>query len=134
MLSVIIASRVDQYLQRTIDDLLEKAEGEIEVIVVLDGYWPNPMLKGDPRVIIIHQGEVHNNLGMRVAINAGMSIAEGEYVMKVDEHCMFDQGYDEKLKADYEDNWLVVPRRYRLDAENWKVIEDGRSPVDYMYV
>ena len=57
MLSVIIPSRNNEYLQRTIDDLLEKAEGEIEIIVVLDGYWPSPMLVHDIRVSIIHHGE-----------------------------------------------------------------------------
>lgn len=134
MLSVIIASRVDQYLQRTIDDLLAKAEGEIEVIVVLDGYWPDPMLKDDPRVIILHQGEVHNNLGMRAAINAAVRISRGEFIMKVDEHVMMDRGYDLKLAADCEANWLVVPRRHRLDAEKWQLIDDGRPPVDYMII
>lgn len=134
MLSVIIASRVDQYLQKTVDDLLEKAEGEIEIIVILDGYWPSPLLKDDPRVRIVHQGTIHNNRGMRAAINTGMALAKGEYVMKCDEHTLWDKGFDVKLKADCEDNWCVIPRRYRLDAEKWEVIEDGRPPVDYMFL
>lgn len=134
MVSVIIPSRSDQFLQQTVDDLLEKAEGEIEVIVVLDGYWPNPILRDDPRVVVLHHGIVHNNVGMRGSINTGADIARGDYIMKIDEHCMVDQGYDVKLAADCEDNWVVIPRRYRLDAENWKVIEDGRPPIDYMYI
>ena len=134
MVSIIISSRVDQYLQKTIDDLLSKAEGQIEIIVVLDGYWPDPMIKNDPRVIIVHQGTIHNHKGMRAAINTGAKLVKGEYLMRIDEHCMVDQGYDVKLAANCEDNWLVVPRRYRLDAENWKVLEDGRPPVDYMYI
>ena len=134
MVSVIVPSRVDQYLQRTIDDLSEKAEGEIEIIVVLDGYWPSPMLKNDSRVITLHQGTVHDNLGMRAAINAGVSISKGEYIMKVDEHVMMDQGYDVKLVADCQDNWVVIPRRKRLDAETWTLIEDGRPDIDYMYI
>lgn len=132
MISIIISSRCDTYLQKTVDDLLEKAEGEIEIIVVLDGIWT--LLKDDPRVIIIHQGEVHDNLGMRSAINAGVGIARGEYIMKVDEHVMMDKGYDVKLVADCQDDWLVVPRRHRLDAEKWEIIEDGRPPVDYMII
>lgn len=138
MVSVIIPSRVDQYLQKTIDSLLERSTGDVEVIVVLDGYWPNPPLKDDPRVQIIHQGTLHNNFGLRAAINAGMAIARGEYVMKLDEHCLMDKGWDEKLVADYEDNTIVVPRRYRLDAEKWdlttKTEGDKRPPVDYMYI
>lgn len=132
--SVIIPSRSPDYLQKTIDDLLQKSEGSIEIIVVLDGYWPDPMINPDPRVILVHHGSIHNNYGMRASINAGMAIAKGEYVMKIDEHCMMDQGWDVKLAADCEDNWVCIPRRYRLDAENWTIIHDGRPPVDYMYL
>ncbi len=134
MVSVVIASRVDQYLQPTIDDLLAKAKGEVEVIVILDGYWPNPMIRTNPRVHVVHQGTIHDNWGMRAAINTGIDIARGEYVMKIDEHCMVDEGWDVKLVADMQDDWLVIPRRYRLDAENWQLIEDGRPPIDYMYL
>ena len=134
MLSVIIPSRSPQYLQKTIDDLLLKSRGDIEIIVVLDGIWPDPMPKEDPRVRIIHQGTIHDSLGMRAAINAGVALSRGEYIMKTDEHCMFDDGFDVKLAADCEDNWVVIPRRYRLDAENWKLTEESRGPVDYMYL
>lgn len=134
MLSVIIPSRQPEYLQKTIDDLLSKAEGGVEVIVVLDGYWPSPMPSNDPRVVILHQGTVHDSLGMREAINAGIAISKGQYIMKIDEHCLVSQGYDVRLQTICQDDWLVVPRRYRLDADNWKIIEDGRKPIDYMYV
>lgn len=134
MLSVVIPSRNEQFLQKTIDDLLEKAEGDIEIIVILDGYWPNPMLKDDPRVVILHQGTVHDNVGMRGGINAGIAAARGEYIMKIDEHCMVDKGFDKKLMADCEDNWCVIPRRYRLDPDKWELIEDGRPPIDYMKI
>lgn len=133
-LSIIIPSRVDQYLQRTVDDLLEKAEGKIEIIIILDGYYPDPIIKDHPNVILLHQGEVHENFGMRAAINAGVRIARGKYLMKIDEHCMMDKGYDTKLKADCEDNWVVIPRRKRLDAENWTLIKDGRPDIDYMAI
>lgn len=132
MLSVIIPSRQPQYLQQTVDSLLENAEEDIEIIVVLDGIWTQ--LKDDPRLVIVHQGEVHDNFGMRAAIDAGMSLARGEFVMKTDEHTMFDRGFDRKLKEDCADNWVVIPRRYRLDAEAWTIIEDGRPPIDYMYL
>jgi glycosyltransferase involved in cell wall biosynthesis len=132
MLSVIIPSRSGQWLQKTVDDLLAKAKGEIEVIVVYDGRWS--LLRDDPRVIQVHHGELFNNRGMRSSINAGMAIARGEYVMKIDEQCAVDQGFDKKLAADCEDNWVVIPRRYRLDAENWRITEDGRPPIDYMQV
>ena len=133
-LSIIIPSRQGPYLQQTIDDLLAKAETNVEVIVILDGWWPNPMLNEDPRLRIIHQGTQHNNPGMRAAINRGVALAKGKFVMKTDEHCLFDQGYDRKLIADCQDDWLVVPRRYRLDPDEWQVIKDGRPPIDYMSI
>jgi len=35
-----------------------------------------------------------------------------------------------------EDNWVQIPRRYALDAENWKIEErkDNKYPIDYMYI
>lgn len=129
-LSVIIPSIQPQYLQRTVEDILLKAKGDIEIIIILDGYWHDVAID-DPRVRTVHFGR---HIGMRGGINAGMTIATGDYMMKTDEHCMFDEGFDEKLKADCEDGWVVIPRRKRLDAEKWEVINDGRPDIDYMYV
>jgi glycosyltransferase involved in cell wall biosynthesis len=134
-LSVIIPDRNGQpYLQKTIDDLLNKAEGDIEIIVVCDGLWPDPPLKDDPRVLIIHHGTVHNNLGMREGINRGVALSKGKYIMKIDEHCMVDQGFDTKLKADCDEDWVVIPRRKRLEPDSWKLQIDGRPDIDYMYI
>ena len=136
MVSVIIPSRSAQWLRQTVEDLLNKAEGEVEVIVVYDGRWPEPeeMLKDDPRLIQIHHGEIHNNYGMRPSINAGVRVSSGSHLMIIDEQCGVDQGYDVKLKADIEDDWVVIPRRKRLEPENWSLVEDGRPDIDYMYI
>ena len=133
-LSIIIPTRQERYLQQTIEDLRAKAEGSIEIIVVLDGYWPDPPLPNYDNVIVIHHGTIEENMGMRQSINAGMSVAQGKYVMKSDGHCLFDQGYDKKLIEDCDDNWVVIPRRYRLDVENWKVAPDARPPIDYQFL
>lgn len=127
--TAIVPSRNEPYLQQTIDSLLSSAEGEIEVIAILDGYWPNPPLKDDKRLKIIHRGAAQ---GMRAAINSGVAMARGDYILKADAHCLFDKGFDVILAANCEDNWVVVPRRYRLDVERFDVIEDGRPPIDYM--
>jgi glycosyltransferase involved in cell wall biosynthesis len=132
MLSVIIPVRNERWLQQTINDLLAKAEGEIEIIVVMDGVWQD--VEENPRVKIIKQGTVWNTKGMREGINAGMALASGEWVMKCDGHTMWDQGFDVKLIADCDEQTVVVPRRYRLDVEKWELINDGRPPVDYMFI
>jgi glycosyltransferase involved in cell wall biosynthesis len=128
--SVIIPARNEIYLQQTIDDILRNARGEVEVIPVLDGYWPDPMLRSDPRVRWIHHSVSH---GMRAAINEGLGAATGEYILKSDAHCMMGEGWDEILKADCQEQDVVVPRRFALDAENWKIKED-KAPVDYHYL
>jgi len=132
LISVVIPARNEQYLQKTILELLEKATGKIEVIAVLEGYWPPPeQIVIHPQVIYIHWSKVR---GMRQAINAGVAVAKGEFVMKTDGHCMFSKGFDEALKADCEKNWVVVPTRKRLDPEKWEVIEDDRPDLSYEYL
>lgn len=127
-LSVIVPSRNEHFLHRTVEDLLSKAAGEVEVIAVLDGYWPDPILTDHKNLVIVHipQG------GMRASINAGAAVARGDWLMKCDAHCMFDEGYDEKLKADCDYNWMVIPRRYSLDAELWE--RRPKEPIDYHYL
>lgn len=129
--SVIIPARNELFLQKTISDVLAKAKGEIEVIVCLDAYWPDPPLKDDKRVIVIYRGEV---TGMRGGINACATAATGEYLMKTDAHCMFQEGFDEILKANCADNWVVIPRRFSLDAENWAIDQNRKPPRDYHYL
>lgn len=130
-LSVVIPSRNERYLQQTINDLLAKAAGEIEVIAVLDGYWPDPPIADHPKVTLIHRTDAH---GMRDAINSAASIAKGKFLMKTDAHCLFGQGFDDVLCADCEDNWVVIPRRVSLDGENWGILNNGKAPVDYHYL
>lgn len=130
MISVVIPSRNEKFLNQTIEEVLAKAGGDIEVIVTLDGYWQNPLI-GDKRVRYIHRGAPR---GMRPGINAAVDIARGEYIMKLDAHCMVDEHFDIKLAADCEPNWVVVPRRKRLDADNWCIQDVGKPDVDYEYL
>jgi glycosyltransferase involved in cell wall biosynthesis len=127
--SVIIPARNEIYLQKTIDEVLSKAAGDIEVIVILDGYWPDPPLKEDPRLIFIHR----ERQGMRAAINAGVAIARGEYIMKLDAHCLVAPGFDETLKNNCDKDWIVVPRRYSVEMDTWE-IRRHRPFIDYEYL
>jgi len=131
LVSIIIPSRNEKYLEKTVLDLLAKATGEIEIIVVLDGYWPSPLLADNDKLILIHRG---TSLGMRAGINAGVDIARGKYLLKCDAHCMFAPGFDETLKSDCEEKSIYIPRRFALDAEKWEVIDNPKYPIDYMYL
>jgi glycosyltransferase involved in cell wall biosynthesis len=135
--SILIPSRNERFLEKTIKDILAKATGDIEVIVVLEGYWPinlkdedtHEMIE-DKRVIYIHR----EPRGLRDAVNTAAAIAKGEFLMKSDAHCMYAPGFDDVLKKDMEANWIVIARRNRLDPVNWAFNETGKPPIDYEYV
>jgi len=130
MVSVVTASRNEKYTAKTVRDLLKNAAGPIEVIVVLDGWW-DPEIVSDDRVVYLHYSDPR---GMRNALNKAVAIARGDYILKTDSHCMFGEGYDEILKRDCGDNWVVVPRRYALDPERWELEDNPKYPIDYMYL
>lgn len=118
-LSILIPSRNEEFLVRTIKDLLENIEGNTEIIVVLDGWFAE--VPKHERVRVIHNQE---SIGQRAATNQACRLSEAKYVMKVDAHCSFDKGFDVKLIADMQDNWTVVPTMRNLWAFDW-VCTDG---------
>lgn len=126
MVSVVIPSHNEIYLQKTIDSLLKQARGQIEVIPVLDGYWPKTPIENHRNVRVLHLGK---NVGMRDAINSGVRISRGEFIMRTDEHCIFGDGYDVLLAHSCKENYIVTARRYFLDPVQWEVME--KKPVDY---
>jgi glycosyltransferase involved in cell wall biosynthesis len=136
--SIIVPSRNERFLIPTIRDIFKKAQGELEIVAVLDGGdypegWKE-LAAEHPNLHTIHWTE---SRGMRPGINAGVAsaISRGaKYVGKFDAHCLFDEGFDTKLVADCEPNWVVVPRRLRLDAENWTLAEPNKPPIDYHYL
>jgi hypothetical protein len=134
LVSIVVPSRQEKFLQRTILDILEKATGPIEIFPVLDGYEP-PVeeIINDPRVHYIRIPNM-GRMQKRQAVNCAASIANGKYFMSVDAHCMFAKGFDEVLKADHQPNWIQIPRRHRLEANSW-TLEDGpdQPPIDYEY-
>ena len=121
-LSILIPSCKDPHLQQTIDDLRAKAEGEIEIIVILDGRFAEVK---NADVVLFNK----KRKGLRASVNMGVEASHGEYLMKIDSHCSFDQGFDKKLLIDIQDNWVVVPRRYKLDVDKWEVMDEGY--IDY---
>ena len=120
MLSIIIPSYKDPLIHKTIDDILKKAGGEIEIIAVLDGYWPKTPIINHENVRVLHLGK---NRGMRDAINAGVSISRGEYIMRTDEHCMFGDNFDLHITQAIKPNWIMTARRYYLNPDTWEAMD-----------
>ena len=124
---MIIPSRNEKYLAKTVDDIFAKTRGKIEVIVILDEQ--DQKLTSRPNLII--QKKI-GPPGMKSAINQGVKVASGEYIMKTDAHCMFGEGFDKILIENHQDNWIQIPRRYSLQVETWS-IKPNRPSVDYEY-
>jgi len=135
LVSIVIPSRQERFLNDTIKDVLANADGAIEIFPVLDGYdLPPDQRIVDERVKYI---TIPDNGWMqkRQGVNAAISISQGKYVMSLDAHCMVAKGFDEVLQRDCEENWVVIPRRYKLDPLTWTTKNhlDNTLPVDYEY-
>ena len=122
-LSILIPSRNEMFLARTIEDLIENKRGKTEIIAVLDGQWAEPGIDDHPDVTVIYHSE---SIGQRAATNEAARLSRAKYVMKVDAHCAFDEGFDVKLLADMQDDWTMAPTMRNLHAFNW-VCPDGHS-------
>jgi glycosyltransferase involved in cell wall biosynthesis len=120
-LSVIIPARNEEFLERTINSVLDNAELDTEVIAILDGYWPNPSIPDRDGVVFVHHTK---SIGQRAATNEGARISQARFIMKLDAHCIVDKGFDRKLIEPYEKGELSgqttsIPRMYNLYGFDW---------------
>lgn len=123
-LSVLIPARNEEFLDRTIQDVLKNSRGNTEVIAILDGYLPSSPLTFDPRVTIIYNPV---SVGQRAGTNQAAKIAHGKYVMKLDAHVALDEGFDVKMIEGFQrvgDNVTMIPIMRNLHAFDW-VCEEG---------
>jgi hypothetical protein len=124
-LSIVIPARNEMFLARTIEDIIENVESNIEIIAVLDGQWAEPGVRQDNKVNVIY---VPEPVGQRAATNLGCRLAQGKYIMKVDAHCSFDKGFDRKMLEGFAtvgDDVTMVPIMRNLWAFDWKCFHCG---------
>ena len=124
-LSILIPSRNEMFLAKTIEDILSNIEADTEVITVLDGAWADPPIPQNERVNVIHLSE---SVGQRAAINMACKLSKGKYVMKCDAHCTFDKGFDRIMLEAFKiagDNVTMVPIMRNLWAYDWKCYHCG---------
>lgn len=120
-LSIVIPARSEEWLNRTVQDVLAHARADTEVIAVLDGDWIDPPLDDHPKLHIVKTGAV---IGQRAATNLGARLSTATYVMKLDAHCSVADGFDAALiQADQELNRpdvTQIPAMCNLHAFNWR--------------
>lgn len=125
-LSVIIPARREEFLNRTVEEVLGKSTAETECIVVLDGEWPMEPLQNHDRLTIIYNPV---SVGQRAAINQAAKISKAKYIMKLDAHCILAKGYDTQLIASAKElgrEVTQVPLMYNLHAFDWMCPEGHR--------
>lgn len=123
-LSILIPARNEQFLARTVQDLLEHKKGATEIIVGLDGKWAEPGIPDHPDVTIVYYPE---SIGQRAMTNQLCKLSRAKYVMKADAHTAWDDGFDVKMIEAIKkvgDDVTMVPIMRNLHAFDW-VCPDG---------
>jgi len=121
-LSILIPARNEEWLKNTVEDILKNIEADTEILVGLDGYWPDPGLEDHPRVKIYHVSE---SIGQRAMQNKLAKMSKAKYVMKCDAHLAFDKGFDRKMIDAMEDDVTMVPVMRNLHVFSWKCSDCG---------
>lgn len=121
LLSVLIPARNEMFLARTVQDVLARLRGDTEIVVILDGVGADPPLPEDSRLLIKYHSV---SIGQRAATNEAARLARGEFILKLDAHCLLEEGFDLKLTEPYQTGELgpdvtSVPRMYNLHAFDW---------------
>jgi len=126
--SLLITARQEEFLRNTIESVLAASRADTEVIAVLDGAWANPPIPDHPRVQLVYRPIA---IGQRAAVNLAARLSRGRYVMKLDAHCLLEEGFDLKLiQADEEvgrPDLTQIPAMINLHVFNWRCRVCGRE-------
>ena len=125
MLSVVIPARNEEFLPQTIEDILKNKRGATEIIVGLDGYKPKLPKHQDIKEVYYKE-----SIGQRAITNRCVEQSISKYIMKVDAHCSFDEGFDVKMMEAFKevgDNVVMAPTMRNLHVYDWKCYKCGHK-------
>jgi len=122
MVTVIISTINDSYLEKTVENVRQNAGGEVEFIVVNDGGSPVNV----PNATVINHFKI---MGRRFSINQAARIAQGNYLFVLDSHCSMSKDWDIKMKESVRDNNLVYSVIRDMHPQTWQYL-----PGDYLHV
>ena len=119
-ISVIIpVYNVEKYLKRCVDSVFQQTLKDLEIILVDDGSPDDsPAIcdqyaAEDPRIRVIHK----ENGGLASARNAGMRIAQGDYIFFLDS--------DDWLEPDGMETLYRTAEQYQVDFVRYRAIRTG---------
>lgn len=124
LVSIIVpVYKVEKYLKRCVDSLTNQTLSDIEIILVDDGSPDNSgkicdsLQEKDCRIKVIHK----TNGGLSSARNAGVKIAQGQYIGFVDS--------DDDVALDMYEKMYSVAKRENVDfvmSDYQRICADGR--------
>lgn len=133
LISIIVpVYRVEKYLKKCVDSLINQTYKNLEIILVDDGSPDNcPIVcdtyaKIDSRIVVIHK----ENGGLSDARNAGLDIASGEYIGFVDsDDYISPDMYEALLRGLTEDNSDIACCNYLQVNEEGTAYKDQELPI-----
>lgn len=132
-ISVIIAAyNVSKYIEQAVKSVINQTLKNIEIIIVNDGSTDNTLeilnqfASKDQRIIIINK----QNEGLGYARNAGIAIAQGEYVHLMDGDDYMDDDFLESLvkAADKNNSDLVISTNRCFEDGTGKTLHHSTLP------
>ena len=132
LISVIVpVYKVEKYLHRCVDSILNQTYRNLEIILVDDGSPDNcgticdEYAAKDSRIRVIHQ----ENAGVSAARNAGLDACTGEYVAFVDsDDYIMPEMYETMLSALLEKNVDICVCQWQYEYA------DGRHPITQKHI
>lgn len=127
LISIIIpVYKVEPYLRRCVDSVINQTYTNLEIILVDDGSPDDcPQIcdeyaARDKRIIVIHK----KNGGLSDARNAGLDICKGEYISFVDS--------DDWIRKDYAETLVDIARKEQADiiVGKFKKIFDEKNYIE----
>lgn len=140
MLSVVVPSRNELHLVKTINNLIKNANRPnlLEIIVILDG-WDRDCCEfksvydeffglmrtdwlgvGKPTIRVL---ENEKPLGQRVMINRAVKECSGSLFLKIDAHCIVSKGYDDAVWKHTDSSVFYTIPMFHLNESTWSVDE-----------
>lgn len=117
--SVIITALDEPYVNKTIDDIIEKSGSLLKEIIVIDDCSSEPI--SHPEAKVLRNSE---RQGLIWGRNHGAELAENDVVVSVDPHVKVTKDWlkpiAEKLRKNYK--CLAIPKTKCLDPVEWKEI------------
>lgn len=142
LISVVVpVYNIDSYLKKCVNSIRMQTYHNLQIILVDDGATDNSpaicdaMAEEDSRIQVIHK----KNGGLSDARNAGIELAEGEYITFVDGDDWIEPGmYENMLSAIKYFNTPICICRYKQifahnikdDSQNFAVVFEGQEALE----